>query len=196
MVAKSKLTPAREAAPGKRPGRPTGYRPEYVEQARKLCMVFAATDEDLAEYFDVSLATVARWKVAYPEFRDTLKGAKQEADADVAVSLYKMATGGYSHPDMHICVVDGAVVQTPMTRHYPPSVTAQIFWLKNRQSKHWRDKVEVQQEVNHNVFPSAEVLDAIYAKSLAEAAEMEKELIGRRERLGITFENRENAEDT
>lgn len=44
--------------------------------------------------------------------------------------------------------------------------------------------------VNLNVFPPKEVLDAIYAKSLKEAAEMEKMLIGRRERLGIVFENR------
>jgi hypothetical protein len=27
-----------------------------------------------------------------------------------------------------------------------PDVTAQIFWLKNRQPKEWRDKVEVHNE--------------------------------------------------
>ena len=49
-------------------------------------------------------------------------------------------------------------------------------------------------EVNLNVFPPREVLDAIYTKALAEAAQMEAHLAGRRERLGITFENRETDE--
>ena len=27
-------------------------------------------------------------------------------------------------------------------KHYPPDSTAAIFWLKNRQPKVWRDRVE------------------------------------------------------
>ena len=44
-------------------------------------------------------------------------------------------------------------------------------------------------EVNLNLFPPAEALDAIYEKALSEAAEREKMLLGRRERLGIVIEN-------
>lgn len=44
-------------------------------------------------------------------------------------------------------------------------------------------------EVNLNVFPPREVLDAVYAKGLAEAAERESLLRGRRERMGIVIEN-------
>jgi len=44
------------------------------------------------------------------------------------------------------------------------------------------------QEINLNVFPAKEVLDGIYAKALEQAAEREKMLIGRRERLGILIE--------
>ena len=29
-----------------------------------------------------------------------------------------------------------------------PDVTAQIFWLKNRKPKEWRDKVEIQNELS------------------------------------------------
>jgi len=46
-------------------------------------------------------------------------------------------------------------------------------------------------EVNLNVFPPQEELDAIYEKALAEAAERDKILIGRRERLGITINHDE-----
>ena len=39
-------------------------------------------------------------------------------------------------------MIDGEIVRTTVRRHYPPDVTACIFWLKNRQREHWRDKVE------------------------------------------------------
>jgi hypothetical protein len=32
--------------------------------------------------------------------------------------------------------------EVPYTERYPPDTAAAIFWLKNRQPKHWRDKVE------------------------------------------------------
>ena len=32
--------------------------------------------------------------------------------------------------------------------HYPPDTTAAIFWLKNRQPEKWRDKKEVDANVN------------------------------------------------
>jgi len=37
-------------------GRPTLYKPENAELARKFCML-GATNEDLADLFDVDLAT-------------------------------------------------------------------------------------------------------------------------------------------
>lgn len=44
-------------------------------------------------------------------------------------------------------------------------------------------------EINLNVFPPKEELDAIYDKALAQAKERDAMLIGRRERLGITIEH-------
>jgi hypothetical protein len=46
-------------------------------------------------------------------------------------------------------------------------------------------------ETNLNVFPPKEVLDAIYQEAMAQAAERDKILIGRRERLGIVIEHGE-----
>lgn len=66
---------------------------------------------------------------------------------------------------------------------------AQRYWLNNRRPKDWKDKVEIKEEININAFPPTEVLDAIYEQSLAKAAERDKMLIGRRERLGILIEH-------
>jgi hypothetical protein len=118
-------------------GRPSKYKPEYVEQARKLCKL-GATDSELADFFEVSLSTLSLWKVEHQEFSESLKIGKDEADKRVEDALYNRAMG-YSHEDSDIRVIDGKVVVTPLIKHYPPDTTAAIFWLKNRKQKDWRD---------------------------------------------------------
>jgi hypothetical protein len=125
----------------KRPvGRPSDYRPQYAEQARKLCLL-GLIDAELAEFFGVSEQTINAWKHANPEFLDAIQKGKLLADADVAGKLYHRAMG-YEHEDVDIRVIDSQVVMTPVTKYYPPDTGAAIFWLKNRQRGKWRDKVE------------------------------------------------------
>ena len=138
----------------KRPvGRPSKYKSEYAEQARKLCLL-GATDTDMADFFDVDEATINRWKLDFPEFCEALKKGKMFADANVADRLYQRAMG-YEAPDVDIRVIDGEIVETPMAKYYPPDTPAAIFWLKNRQRGKWRDKVE--QEVGGRLAVSVDV---------------------------------------
>jgi hypothetical protein len=121
-------------------GRPSLYRPEHVEQAKKLCLL-GATDRELADFFGVSEQTLNTWKTQHPEFLESLKVGKEQADQRVERSLYQRAVG-YSHPDVHISNFQGDVTITPIVKHYPPETTAGIFWLKNRRPEEWRDRVE------------------------------------------------------
>lgn len=123
-------------------GRPSKYKQEYAEQAKRLCML-GMTDKELAVFFGVAERTLNDWKQAHPEFLQSLKGGKDLVDAEVAAKLFHRATG-YEHPEDDIKVVSGQIVITPMIKHYPPDTTAAIFWLKNRQPKLWRDKVEAE----------------------------------------------------
>lgn len=123
-------------------GRPSSYRTEFAPQAGKLCLL-GATDQELADFFDVDERTINRWKQDHPEFCQSIKGGKMQADANVAEKLYQRASG-YSHPDTHISNHQGTITVTPVTKHYPPDTTAAIFWLKNRQRNKWRDKQEVE----------------------------------------------------
>jgi len=123
-------------------GRPTKYKSEYVEQARKLCLL-GATDKQLADFFQVNEDTINEWKLKHPEFSESLKGAKSEADAEVEKSLFQRAKG-FEHEAVHFSAYEGDVTETPYTEHYPPDTTACIFWLKNRQSERWRDKTDVE----------------------------------------------------
>ncbi len=97
--------------------RPTAYRKEYSEKARKISLL-GATDKDLANILGVCETTINQWKISHKEFSKALKDGKGIADAEVASSLYQKALDG--------------------------DTTAMIFWLKNRNKTHWRDKHDVE----------------------------------------------------
>ena len=135
----------------KRTGRPSAYKKEYAKQAAKLCAL-GATDRDVADFFEVSEATVNRWKIAHHDFCESLKVGKEPADDKVEQSLYRKATG-YSFDAVKIFQFNGAPVVVNYVEHVPPSDTACIFWLKNRRPEKWRDKPEGE--------GGAEIVDAL-----------------------------------
>lgn len=120
-------------------GRPSKFRPEFVEQASKLAAL-GATDREAAEFFGVNEATLNRWKHTRAEFCASLKVGKEAADQRVAQSLYRRAVG-YSYDAVKIFMPAGASapVYAPYVEHAPPDTTAAIFWLKNRDPDQWRD---------------------------------------------------------
>lgn len=124
-------------------GRPSSYKSEFAEQAKKLARL-GATDKEMADFFEVGEKTLNNWKQDFPEFLQSLKEGKLLADAEVSSKLFHRATG-YEHEDVDIRVVAGEIVKTPLIKHYPPDTTACIFWLKNRQPDKWRDKQEQEQ---------------------------------------------------
>lgn len=122
-------------------GRPTKYRPEMDEQAEKLCLL-GATNEQMADFFGVTVATIHNWKDANPSFLDAITRGKVIADAEIASALWNRARG-YSHKAVKIMMVDKEVVHEEYTEHYPPDTQAASLWLRNRQPALWRDKTEV-----------------------------------------------------
>lgn len=129
-------------------GRPTLYKPEYAEIARKLCLLKHATDLDLAKIFDVAEATINVWKLKYPKFSSAIHRGKHLADADVAASLYERAIG-YTHEAVKIFMPAGATapVYAKYQEHYPPETGAAKHWLNNRQPGFWRERIEHSGEV-------------------------------------------------
>lgn len=123
------------------PGRPTKYKEEYNEQAYKLCLL-GATDKDIANFFSVEEQTINNWKNDYPEFFESLKAGKLDADAKVAQSLYNRATG-YEQDTVKVFQFQGDPIIVPVKEKVAADTTAAIFWLKNRQPKQWRDKQDL-----------------------------------------------------
>lgn len=123
-------------------GRPTRYKEEFADQARKLCLL-GATDIELAAFFGISTGTLDAWKKRHSEFLSSIKSGKDIADAEVADRLYQRALG-YSHKAVKIMAVDKTVVREDYVEHYPPDTQAASLWLRNRQPKKWRDKQDIE----------------------------------------------------
>ncbi len=122
-------------------GRPTLYDPKMDEQAYKLCLL-GATLPEIAEFFGVAESTISLWMTKHEGFSEAIARGRMAADANVAGRLYERAMG-YTHPEVHISTYEGEVIQTPITKHYPPDTQAASLWLRNRQPKKWRDRQEL-----------------------------------------------------
>lgn len=129
-------------------GRPKKYKKEYNEQVYKLCLL-GATDDQLADFFNVCTDTIHNWKKTEIGFFDSIKKGKLQADSEIANSLFHRARG-YEHPEVKVFHNSMAlnkeerIVKVDLIKHYAPDPAAIIFWLKNRQPKAWRDKQEVE----------------------------------------------------
>lgn len=132
-------------------GAPTKYKPEYNKQAYKLCLL-GYTDAELAEFFEVCEDTIHNWKKEYPEFFESVNAGKNIADAEVAESFLKRAKG-YRYEEVtyeKIVLEDNKEEEIDselykkkvVVKELPPDAGAALNWLKNRQPKKWRDKVE------------------------------------------------------
>lgn len=80
------------------------------------------TNEQIANNIGIDERTLYRWKDKESRICQSLKKGKEVVDFEVENALLKNAMEG--------------------------NVTAQIYWLKNRKPKEWRDKVVVENENN------------------------------------------------
>src|SRR5216683_8215382 len=112
------------------PGRPSLYKPEFAEQAFELCLA-GATNQDLADTFDVGHSTIDNWLQKHPEFAQSVKRGRDLADGRVAHGLYSRAIG-YTYETTRVVLHRGEPISVPHTAHKPPDIHAGIFWLRNR----------------------------------------------------------------
>lgn len=126
-------------------GRPTSWDERNVTIAEQLAAL-GATDLEIAQAFEVSIRTIHRWKLEYPAFREALMLGKEAADAKVAESLFKRATG-YSFDSEKVFFVDGEAHRVEIIEHVPPDTKAAMWWLQNRNPKEWRDVRHIKHDV-------------------------------------------------
>jgi len=112
------------------------YHPSYAALARKCAMVYGTTKAELATFFGVPESAISRWTKDHADFADALRITREQVDAEVAVRLFRRATG-YSCPATKIFMTEDGPVSVSYTEHYPPDTAAAIFWLRVRQREKW-----------------------------------------------------------
>ncbi len=106
--------------------------------ARRFCLL-GCTDEQLGRSFGISESGVKQWMIEHPSFMTSVRAGREDADANVAASLYHRANG-YSHKAEKIAFdKEGNALRAEYVEHYPPDTASAIFWLKNRRRDLWRD---------------------------------------------------------
>lgn len=132
----------------KKRGRPTlkDKTPKLLDRIYELARQ-GKTNAQIAESIGISDRTLSRWNTDDLVFASYLKENKELPDSLVEVNLFKRATG-YDYTEEQ-STREGVV---ELRRHAPPDPTSMIFWLKNRKSKEWRDR----QEIEHNLVRTVE----------------------------------------
>jgi hypothetical protein len=134
---------------GKR-GPASTFNPDYCTLAHKFC-ILGATNEQLAECFEVSVATIGNWLRDFPAFKEAVTKGRMVADADVAERLFVKAKGYDREATRYFQTPDGPQ-EVKYTQHYAPDTAACMFWLRNRRRDLWRDKVEVEHTASEEMI--------------------------------------------
>jgi len=107
------------------------------------------TDKEIFKKLGISKDAFYRYQKLYKDFYDALKRGKAPVDVEVENALLKRAKG-YEYEETTVEFKPGKkddkkakpVKVKKVTKHVIPDTTAEIFWLKNRRPKDWRDKHE------------------------------------------------------
>ena len=98
------------------------------------------TDEEIAHNMGIVRTTLYTWKNEHSDIMNALKKGKEVVDIMVENALLKKALGYEYEED-----ISTKLGVERMKKYQHPDTTAQIFWLKNRKPKEWRDKQEIEQ---------------------------------------------------
>lgn len=121
------------------------------------------TDEQTAHNMGIGYRTLCEWKDKFPQIAQALKKGKAPVDIEVENALLKRALGYTDEETITEIIELPGGKQRKQVRKvkkvFPPDVTAQIFWLKNRKPKQWREKVENSVNVDiEDLSPLVELL--------------------------------------
>lgn len=126
-------------------GRPTKY--DQIKDNLPKVQELAAngfTDEEICKSIGISTTSFYEYKNKYPEFAESLKNGKVNADNQVIQSLFKRAIG-YEFVEEHLEYVPGSdnsktLIKSvkKVKKQMAGDVMAMIYWLNNRRKLDWK----------------------------------------------------------
>lgn len=120
------------------------------------------TQKQIAYNLGINVDTLNEYKKKYPAFSEALKKGKEVVDIEVENALLKRALGYTITLCEQKVDKDGCVHDLKKDVHVPGDTTAQIFWLKNRKPKNWKDKQNNENtgdDVNNRIIKISDLLN-------------------------------------
>ena len=120
------------------------------------------TDEQIANNIGISRSTLFEWRKNNQDISNALKKGKEVVDIEVENALLKRALGYTITLYEEKVDKDGCVHNLKKDVHVPGDTTAQIFWLKNRKPKNWKDKQNSENtsdDVNNRIIKISDLLN-------------------------------------
>lgn len=130
---------------------PIEYDPETHPAMAGTAAAEGKINREIADDLGISVGTLWKWTQQYPELLSAIKTGKKLADQEIERSLYRRALGYDTTEEKGLVVGNGPYAHVEVVnikRHVPADTTSMIFWLKNRNPKEWRDKIE--QDLTHS----------------------------------------------
>lgn len=101
------------------------------------------TEDEMARVIGVSQSEFRRWTQRHPELQLAVWQGRDEADARVAESWFKCATG-YPYEEDYVANYKGEVTVVRVQRYSKPDAEAARKWLAARQRQRWGDVQRVE----------------------------------------------------
>ncbi len=138
------------------------YNPKLFPRTAKYLAQRGAIQSEIADCFGVSTRALQHWLTIYPELREAVDAGNESFDTRVERALAERAIGFFV--DVATAIVKdkktGRVSEVTERRYFPPDVTAQIFFLKNRMPSKYRD-VQRHEVANSTYKTAAELTQAL-----------------------------------
>ena len=118
---------------------------------------------EISEVFGIKLPVLKSWMKKYPALKESFQAGKIQASSEVAISLYKLATG-YSHPEQKIFMNrikeydpdTGKVIReynepliVDTIKHYSPNFNAINKFLTIKEPEKWKEDA-IDSKVEHS----------------------------------------------
>jgi len=126
-------------------GRPSTFN-EQIKHVIINLYKEGKTNQQVADCIGVHRRTLDFWKAKDAEFLRTINDIKDLPDKLIEATLFQKASG-YSHKEEKVFCSEGQIITHDTIKQYPPDTASMIFWLKNRQPKRWREKMESERDI-------------------------------------------------
>lgn len=119
------------------------------------------TNEQISHNMGINPATLYDYMNKYDKISNALKKGKEVVDIEVENALLKRALGYTIQIEEEKLDKDGCVHTLKKDVHIPSDTVAQIFWLKNRKPKEWREKINQEEQNSNSIGVINDLVEAL-----------------------------------